>query len=186
MSVIDQCEALRQELDALAGEADIGLTRRYAMHHAGGTVGLYRRLRRMGGHLLRLLRRWGVLPTAPWEPGLRHVEGSQHARPLLIWAMGVSDVDRLRDACERFQAIARELPDFAPVLVTDVADFAFYSRLGWLVEYVPPLSGPGGDYMDCKKKYLAWRYSNAIALPVSAVWAEGAGESLRQWIVSHD
>jgi hypothetical protein len=61
-----------------------------------------------------------------------------------------------------------------PVLVTDVADFAFFSRLGWLVEYVPALSTPADDYGERKRRYLAWRYRDAPALPVSAGLAEFA------------
>jgi hypothetical protein len=60
------------------------------------------------------------------------------------------------------------LPGFVPVLVTNVADFAFFSRLGWLVEYVPALSAPAGGYAERKQRHLAWRYRDAPALPVSA------------------
>jgi hypothetical protein len=59
------------------------------------------------------------------------------------------------------------MPGFAPVLVTDVADFAFFSRLGWLVEYVPPLSAPAGEYAGRKQRHLAWLYRDALALPAS-------------------
>jgi hypothetical protein len=55
-----------------------------------------------------------------------------------------------------------------PVLITDQADFAFYSRLGWLVEYLPNLRGVGEAYDDRKVQYLAWRYQDACVLPLSA------------------
>jgi hypothetical protein len=54
------------------------------------------------------------------------------------------------------------------VLVTDVADFAFFSRLNWLVEYVPSLSAPADGYFEHKLRYLAWRYRDVPALPVTA------------------
>jgi hypothetical protein len=60
------------------------------------------------------------------------------------------------------------IPRFVPILVTDVPDFAFFSRLGWLVEYVPTLAPPAGDYAERKRRYLAWRYRDAPALPASA------------------
>ena len=59
-------------------------------------------------------------------------------------------------------------PGWAPVLVTDVADFAFFSRLNWLVEYVPSLSTPADGYSEHKLRYLAWRYRHVPALPVTA------------------
>ena len=57
---------------------------------------------------------------------------------------------------------------WAPVLVTDVADFAFFSRLNWLVEYVPSLSAPADGYFEHKLRYLAWRYRDVPALSVTA------------------
>lgn len=55
-----------------------------------------------------------------------------------------------------------------PVLITDQADFAFYSRLGWLVEYLPHLPGSGESYFDRKLAYLAWRYQNVPVIDFSA------------------
>ena len=51
----------------------------------------------------------------------------------------------------------------APVLVTDVADFAHFSRLGWLVEYLPRFHGDAQAqaYRQHKQAYLAWRYRDA-------------------------
>lgn len=168
MTLRGEIGALRRHLAELAGQADTGLARRYALRPLPGErPSLYRRLRRALG---RLLRRVGLRPTQPlepWLPGLKHVEGSEMARPFLIWALG-TDRETLRAACPGFQTLGSALPGWAPVLVTDVADFAFFSRLGWLVEYVPALSDPAGGYADRKRRYLAWRYRDAPALPVSA------------------
>lgn len=57
---------------------------------------------------------------------------------------------------------------FIPVLITDQADFAFYSRLGWLVEYLPHLPGSGESYFDRKLAYLAWRYQDVPVIDLSA------------------
>lgn len=95
---------------------------------------------------------------------MRHLDGSDEAKPFLVWALG-ADRDSLRVACRGFAAA---WPDFVPVLVTDVADFAFFSRLGWLVEYVPVLPAPAARYLERKRRYLAWRYRDLPALPVSA------------------
>jgi hypothetical protein len=54
------------------------------------------------------------------------------------------------------------------VLITNVADFAFFSRLSWLVEYVPSLSAPADGYSVHKLRYLAWRYRDLPALPATA------------------
>jgi hypothetical protein len=74
----------------------------------------------------------------------------------------------LRAACVGFSSKLQGGHHLAPVLVTDIADFAFYSRLGWLVEYVPSLSGEGPSLRERKEAYLAWRYRDACIVPLSA------------------
>jgi hypothetical protein len=119
------------------------------------------------GRMLRDLGLRSPRPPEPWLPGLKHLERGDDARPLVIWAV---DVDRkvLREACRGFAPLLRACPDRVPVLVTNVADFSFFSRLGWLVEYLPALSSPADGYAERKKRYLAWRYRDAPILPVSA------------------
>jgi hypothetical protein len=51
--------------------------------------------------------------------------------------------------------VLHDVVGYAPVLITDVAEFAFFSRLGWLVEYVPKLSAPAEAYAARKLRYLA-------------------------------
>jgi hypothetical protein len=163
-----ESESLRQQLARLAAEADTDLARRYALRFLPGErPSLYRRLRMAAG---RTLRRLGLRPTQPlepWLPGLQHAECSDGARPFVIWALD-TDRETLRAACRGLETLYPALPGWAPVLVTDIADFAFFSRLGWLVEYVPTLSVPAGRYAERKRRYLAWRYRDAPALPVSA------------------
>ena len=174
MSLHMDIEALRSELAKLAAEADTGLTQRYALWHPPGQRRTpYRRFRKAFGRLLRRLHLRPTQPLEPWEPGLDHVEHSDGARALLVWATG-TDPQQLRDACRGIERLLDDLPGWAPVLVTDVADFAFYSRLGWLVEYLPALSGPADAYRERKRRYLAWRYRDAPALPVSVGLASGA------------
>ena len=86
---------------------------------------------------------------------------------MLIWAVG-ADPETLREACTGLSEQWDSLPGFAPVLITDVADFAFFSRLGWLVEYLPRLTGQGVAYEERKLKYIARLYRGAPVLPVSA------------------
>lgn len=167
MSLDSEIEELRERLTQWAAEADVGLTRRYALRPIPTGASAYRKLRLTAG---RLLRRWGLRrarPPEPWLPGLKHVEHDDGAMPLVIWALGV-DRDTLRAACRGFEARRTHGRGFVPVLVTDVADFAFFSRLGWLVEYVPKLSGPGSRFAERKQRYLAWLYRDAEAVPVSA------------------
>jgi len=173
MTLDEDIETLRRHLQKLARKAERSLSRRYALQFAPGeTPTLYLRLRRALG---RILRRFGLRPAQPpepWLPGLKHVVHSEEARPLVIWALD-ADRETLRAACRGFEKLQAALPGWAPVLVTDVADFAFFSRLGWLVEYVPALSAPAGRYAERKLRYLAWRYRDAPALPVSAGLREG-------------
>ena len=102
-----------------------------------------------------------------WHAGLKHGNGSSDARLLLVWAEGM-DREGLREACAGFQRLLSGRSDVVTVLVTDLSDFTFYSRLGWLVEYLPDLSGAGASYSDRKKRYLAWRYRDAMVVPASA------------------
>jgi len=59
-----------------------------------------------------------------------------------IWAMGVGQ-DDLCEACEGFLRRIDAESSRVPVLVTD---FAYFSRLQWLVGSVPELSGEGSSF----------------------------------------
>ena len=168
MSLQIEIESLRQQLAQLARDADIDLAQRYALRPVQSErLSLYRRLRRAVGRILRALGLRRAPPPEPWLPGLNHVEYGNDAGPVVIWAFGM-DRDTLRGACRGLETLNGTIPRFVPILVTDVPDFAFFSRLGWLVEYVPTVSPPAGDYAERKRRYLAWRYRDAPALPASA------------------
>src|SRR5690606_9673716 len=92
---------------------------------------------------------------------------SAGAKPLLIWAVG-ADRGSLRESFRGFARMQEALPNFAFVVVTDVADFAFFSRLGWLVEYLPRVSGEGEQYEERKARFLARLYRDAPVLPLKA------------------
>jgi hypothetical protein len=167
MSLHSDIEALRRHLKDLAFMADTRLPRRFALWHPPGEQPtLYRRVRRQLGDILRRLHLRPSPVFEPWLAGLKHAKFDDASRPLLIWAVG-ADADQLRASCRGLQKVLDSTARWAPVLVTDVADFAFYSRLGWLVEFVPTLSEPGGDFGQRKQRYLAWRYRHAPALPIA-------------------
>lgn len=100
-----------------------------------------------------------------WSPRLKHVPAAQDAKVVLFWAVGEYEKQDLRLALagqlERFKSQGGGLG----VLVTNIPDFAFYSRLGWLVEYLPTLSGTHESYAQEKLRYLAWRYRGADVVP---------------------
>lgn len=100
-----------------------------------------------------------------WSPRLKHVPAAQDAKVVLFWAVGEYEKQDLRleltAQLERFKSQGGGLG----VLVTNVPDFAFYSRLGWLVEYLPALSGTHELYAQEKLRYLAWRYRGADVVP---------------------
>ena len=152
---------------------DTDIKQRYALHFPPKKPSLYQRLRASAGRLLRWLGLMKPLPPRPppkpepWLTELKHVDYGNGGKPLLIWAMNI-ETEGLRSACERIRNLQTRSPGWAPVLVTDVADFAFFSRLNWLVEYVPSLSAPAGNYSERKLRYLAWRYRELPALPVTA------------------
>lgn len=167
-----EIEALRTELDRLTRSADPDMAQRYALWHPPGQRRtLYRRLRKAFG---RLLRRLNLRPTQrqePWSPTLRHAEYSDSDEPVVIWALGMNR-EELEQACRSISRLLDVPPRRVPVLVTDVAHFAFYSRLGWLVEYIPSLGAPADGYRERKRRYLASRYRDAPALPASIGLAE--------------
>ena len=166
----------RQQFAQCVGEADVDLAQRYALRPVQSeTLSLYRRVRRAVGLKLRELGLRRAPPPEPWLPALNFIEYSNGAQPLVIWALGM-DRDTLRATCGDFKRMNREAPDLIPILVTDVADFAFFSRLGWLVEYVPALSWPAQQYAERKRRYLAWRYRDAAAVSVSEGLTEEALE----------
>ena len=167
-------DSFRGRLRQLANEFDTSMSQRYDLQFISPEeLKLSRRLRRATG---RLLRRLGLLqplqarpspPVEPWLTELSFVAYGVAARPLLIWAMDIGH-EELRSACNRIRELQTVSPGWAPVLVTNVADFAFFSRLNWLVEYVPSLSTPADEYFGHKLRYLAWRYREVPALPVTA------------------
>ena len=110
-----------------------------------------------------------------WSPRLKHVPAEQGARVVLFWAVDAYDKQDLRVALtaqlERFRSQGGGLG----VLVTNVPDFAFYSRMGWLVEFLPVLPGDREAYAQQKLRYLAWRYRDAAVVP--CVLNEGSYES---------
>jgi hypothetical protein len=168
MNVPERSETLRQQLSQWANEADVDLAQRYALQLVRWeTLSLYRRLRRRLGSVLRGMGLRRAPPPEPWLTELNHAEYSVDARPLVIWALDL-DRDALRTACRNVKIRQAAAPDFIPILITDIADFAFFSRLGWLVEYVPSLSGPATDYAERKRRYLAWRYRDEESVNASA------------------
>jgi len=168
-----EAESLRRRLNQLAQEFDTDISQRYALHFPPPKPSLYRRLRTNAGRHLRRLGLMRPLPPQPppklepWLTELSHVDYGSAAKPLLIWALGI-ERDKLRSICDRIRELQSRSPGWAPVLVTDVADFAFFSRLNWLVEYVPSLSAPADGYFEQKLRCLAWRYRDVPALSITA------------------
>jgi hypothetical protein len=168
LNIVEDTLALRRELAALATKPEWELLTRYDLLSKKQPSCFHDRV-------FRSVRKWlaatGVLPPHvtkyAWLPTLKHVPLAAEAKALLIWAPGVGR-DELRQGCEGFSRRLKGNDSLAPVLVTDVADFAFFSRLGWLVEYLPGLSREGPSYHDRKRRYLAWRYRDAVAVPLSA------------------
>lgn len=100
-----------------------------------------------------------------WSPKLKHVPVEPGAKVVLFWAVDAFDKQALRLALEAQLERFKSQGGGLGVLVTNVPDFAFYSRLGWLVEYIPALSGTHESYAQEKLRYLAWRYRGADVVP---------------------
>lgn len=159
---------LRAHLGELAADVDDALVRPHVLTiPSAERLSLYRRARMLVGRVLRAMGLMRARRLEPWLHTLKHAPDVDGAKIWLIWAIG-DERDDLRQACARFSRLQAELPGYLPVLVTDVADFAFFSRLGWLVEYVPKRICGSGAYGERKQRYLAWRYRDAPAVPASS------------------
>ncbi len=100
-----------------------------------------------------------------WSAGLKHAPRPEAQHIVLLWSEGLNKEEQ-RAACEALQMTLEQARHLTPVLVTDVADFAFYSRLHWQVEYLPSLQGDH-MYKEKKRHYLTWCYRKAhmLSLP---------------------
>jgi hypothetical protein len=180
MGLKEDIDALRQYLDDLAGNSDDDLAR-YQLLRPSKPPGHYWQIRWFAGRILRWLESARLKQSDPWPVGLKH-HGSARAKPLLIWAIG-TDRETQRTACRRLTDLRVDRIGFSPVLVTDVADFAFFSRLGWLVEYLPIMEGQGQPYEERKARFLARLYRGAPALPVGAISkADRHADEIRRWL----
>jgi hypothetical protein len=183
MDLGDQIERLKREMEALARMPDDEVLRRYAMQKPRRPPGLYWQLRWLAGRTVRWLQSKGVLPSDPWPVRLKHAEGGRNSKPLLIWAVGANP-RTLRSACETLSCLLESMPEFAPVLVTDIADFAFFSRLGWLVEYLPAIEGEGDPFQARKARHLARLYRAMPVVPVGAgLEPEVTAQTVRRLII---
>ena len=171
---------LQGHLEDLAAGGDDDLAR-YALVRPPMPPGLYWRARWVAGRVLRWLEAVHLKRPDPFPPGLKTTPGNERDRPLLVWAIG-ADRETLRAACRQLAETPIGSRGFAPVLVTDVADFAFFSRLGWLVEYIPDLAGTGQSYRERKLGLIARLYRDAPVLPASA--AAGSWREIRTWLTS--
>jgi hypothetical protein len=167
MSLAEEAEALQRHLNELARTKDDELTERYFLRWPRRPPGLYWQFRWLVALVLRCLESMRIWRPDPWPVALKHAIANGRAKPLLIWAIG-TDRETLRRGCDGLSRQQSALAGFAPVLITDVADFAFFSRLGWLVEFLPRLAGEGEPYEERKLKVLARLYQGAPVLPVRA------------------
>lgn len=176
MSIVEETKVLRRELAALAAKPEWDLLTRHDLLGSKPPALLRDRVFRLAKKQFAAL---GLLPPHvtkyAWRPTLKHAPLAEEAKILLIWAPGAGR-DDLRQACEGFSRRLKGNSSWAPVLVTELADFAFFSRMGWLVEYLPDLRGEGQPYRERKRRYLAWRYRDAVVVP----WAVGLASDV-EW-----
>ena len=168
MTLQEETQALRERLRQWATAPQWKLLVRYELLPRHTSPVWHKRLSQQTGRLLRVMGlSRGRYRNQAWQSGLKHVETMLESKTLLVWS-DVSATEMQREACGGLQRLLAEFSDLSPVLVTELADFSFYSRLGWLVEYLPDIPGDGPSYSERKKRYLAWRYRDAVAVPLSA------------------
>lgn len=98
-----------------------------------------------------------------WNCSLKYTEN--RGNTVVCWAEGI-DRNLVRKAAARLDKLFKA-GSFSPVLVTSSVDFTFFIRMGWLVEYLPVISGKS-SYSQKKAVYLSLRYRNAIFMPIEA------------------
>lgn len=167
MDITQKTQQLRAQLRTWANDPDWDLMVRYELLPQKPPAQWHQRLPQRVGRLFRVM---GLDRTRyhnlGWHAGLKHSSFKPEAKPLLFWSEGAGQ-KAIRAACAGAQCLLQCHPECLPVLVTDMADFSFYSRLHWLVEYLPHL-GDDAAYYDRKRRYLAWRYRAALKLPLAA------------------
>lgn len=99
-----------------------------------------------------------------WTPALKH-SNFQNGQTLYI-TCDLQSKEESRIACTKIKHWLTGI-HFVPVLETGISDFSFYSRLGFLIEYLPNLDG-NMVYITQKKHYLRWRYRGAKYIPLSS------------------
>jgi hypothetical protein len=183
LNLEEEIKTLQRHLGERARDTDDELMKRYELRWPRRPPGLYWQLRWLVGMALRCAESLRIWRPDPWPAALRQGGASAKAGPLLIWAVGI-DRHTLREACDGFATLLDSVPGFAPVLVTDVADFSFFSRLGWLVEYLPRLAGQDEPYENRKERLLARLYRGAPALPAGAgLRKDREADEVRQWLM---
>lgn len=169
MSLLQETQQLRERINSWANTFERSTLYRYDLLREKNPSTFinkcYKRVR-------RLLARFGLghppITSYEWRTTLKHTSlGIESKTTLLIWSVGVEKVS-LRKYCEGITERLSSSSGIVPILVTDCADFAYFSRLKWLVEYIPNLSGDGESYSIRKQRYLAWRYRDALVVPASA------------------
>ncbi len=174
MSIVHETLTLRKTLAAWATNPEWALLSHYDLLRKKPPTSVFDRSYRFLNSILFFLGLARLHVTAySWVPKLKHAEVNGNHSTLLIWAVDLGR-DELRTACEAFVVRLQDVHSLVPVLVTDVTDFAYFSRLKWLIEYVPELSGKGVSYHKRKLRYLAWRYREALVVPAAAGYASKA------------
>lgn len=161
MTVTEDTFAIRNELANLRLHPDLKLLITYDLLAQGKPKYIFKILNKISVFLSSFRHTQAILTKYKWNPSLKHGKKINEGRILLIWGCGI-EKKKLRDCCEGLFKLINESNFFIPVLVTDIADFSYFSRLGWLIEYLPEISGDGHSYQKRKKNYLAWRYKEAV------------------------
>lgn len=102
-----------------------------------------------------------------WTASLKHNNQVNFCKTILIHAQGYN-IEQCRIHCNLMRDLLKSFPGYVPVLLTDTSDFTFFSRLGWLIEYLPDLQIQGSSYLQRKLQHLAWLYRDASIVPLSA------------------
>ncbi|SMG56517.1 hypothetical protein [Paraburkholderia susongensis] len=163
----DELLSVRCQWKALARAFDRRTTLRYRLVPYGWRETL---LARLADAQALLGIKHGFVPQGGWPVALKHAERSEEGTVVVLWALG-STRETIYQVCDEIARLEGMSAQFTPVLLTDVADFAYYARLGWLVEYLPNWTGPAARHREQKLAYLAWRYRHALVVPLSAAVA---------------
>lgn len=161
MNLLEKCASLQNKMRKLACKPDRYFYYNYVPLACNGCKprpdSPRERLRKILSSNVPLRYMW------KWNSMVNYAD--RIGQTVVCWS-ALHDREILRKAALGLDAFFKT-SSLVPVLVSAIADFSFFARLGWQMEYLPKFAGKNA-YAKKKARYLALRYRDAFFLPIEA------------------